>query len=225
MSCTSFEKTKRRYASGFTLMEMMLTVGLIALTATFVGLSISGPDKRTVRLEAQRFIALINLAQDESILTGRPIVLRVDAANRNYAFEVLDFNFNAFEPENEAGDAMPGSEDMQKLGDALLKPRSIPESVAVSFVRKEQERKPATRPGLVVDRVHEILNKSLFEDDEASDFLSEVGEEAVLIEPNGLVSPFTLSLGTDEEQITIELDRFGKAAILDPDTTGYAGIK
>ena len=224
MSCTNFERTKRRCASGFTLMEMMLTVGLIALTATFVGLSISGPDKRTVRLEAQRFIALINLAQDESILTGRPIVLRVDAANRSYAFEVLDFNLNAFES---AGDTSADGDapDNQKLGDSLLKPRSIPESVAVSFVRKEQERKPVTRPGLVVDRVHEILNKSLFEDDKPSDLFDQIGEEAVLIEPNGLISPFTLSLGTDDQQITIELDRFGKAAILEPADTAYSGIK
>lgn len=217
---------ERRYASGFTLMEMMLTVGLIALTATFVGLSISGPDTRTVRLEAQRFVALLNLAQDESILTGRPIVLHVDAANRSYQFEVLDFNLNDFSATDDApeeGDASGSS--TEKLGDALSKPRSIPESVAVTFVRKEQERKPVTRPGLVVDRVHEVLNESLFEDDKPSDVLDQIGEEAVLIEPNGLVSPFTLNLGADEQQLTIELDRFGKAAILDPADSNYAVLK
>ncbi len=201
----------RRRMSGFTLLEMMLTVGLIALTATFVGISISSSDSRVARLEAERFVALLNLAQDESILTGRPIVLTVDANTRQYTFAVLDFNAASFDAEEQDNDN--SSRQPPILADEFLKTRSLPELVSLSFIRKEDPRKEEKSSGMVIDSIHELLNRSLFDYQESKLFDSDTTREEVLIEPSGVITPFSLTFSQEKQQYRVELDRFGRAAI------------
>lgn len=200
--------------SGFTLLEMMLTVGLIALTATFVGINISSSDSRLARLEAERFVALLNLAQDESILTGQPIVLKVDTDARQYNFSVLDFNAPSFI--DTGTDEELGDDDDIQLADEFLKTRKIPEQVSLTYVAKEDQREEGKDSGLVIESVHELLNKSLFDFDEAKLFDTDTSREEVLIEPGGLISPFSLTFRQEEQQYVVELDRFGRAAITEP---------
>ncbi len=200
---------------GFTLLEMMLTVGLIALTATFVGISISSSDSRTAGLEAQRFVALVNLAQDESILTGRPILLQVAAEQRSYSFSMMPLDSFNFAHQAVDADAVVDNDSPPQLADEFLKTRVIPDTVTLAFERMDDVLKPTTSPSMQIERVHEILNQSMFdtEDDKTDDPL---GREEVLIEPNGLISPFSLTLTQDEQTYTIELDRFGRAGITKP---------
>ena len=200
--------------AGFTLLEMMLTVGLIALTATFVSISIGQSDNKLALLEAKRFVALVNLAQDESILTGRPIELTVNMAERQYQFAVLKESgiFN-----NEASDADlldDIDEESSPLSDSFLKPRVIPQAVKIDFSLKPLERKKSGASKFVATRVHEILNESIL--DKAGDIFDDKPDEnTVLIEPNGIISPFSLSLSVDKFISKVELDRFGKAAIVE----------
>lgn len=199
---------------GFTLLEMMLTVGLIALTATFVGINISSSDSRVARLEAERFVALLNLAQDESILTGRPIVLSVDTGSRQYTFAVLDFNAASFDESNVGDDNL--SQQAIKLPDEFLKTRAVPELVSLSFVRKEDEREVEKSNGMRIQSIHELLNRSLFDDDKDKLFDSESTRQEVLIEPGGVISPFSLTFSQEKQQYVVELNRFGRVAITEP---------
>ena len=215
----SCNQTIRQHAalpriSGFTLLEMMLTVGLIALTATFVGISISSSDSRVARLEAERFVALLNLAQDESILTGRPIVLTVDANLREYTFAVLDFNLASVDADEEDSDS--SNPQPAALADEFLKTRSLPELVSLSFIREEDPRKEEKNKGMVIDSIHELLNRSLFDFQENDLFDSDETSEEVMIEPSGLISPFSLTFSQEKQQYKVELDRFGRAAISEP---------
>lgn len=199
---------------GFTLLEMMLTVGLIALTATFVSINIGQSDNKLALLEAKRFVALVNLAQDESILTGRPIQLTVNVSERQYQFIALQ-ETDIFEPKISDADPLDdAAEDSSPLSDSFLKPRIIPQVVKIDFSLKAVKRNKNETSKFVVTRVHEILNESIL--DKAGDiFDDEQGDNTILIEPNGMISPFSLSLSVDKYISKVELDRFGKAAILE----------
>lgn len=200
--------------SGFTLLEMMLTVGLIALTATFVGISISSSDSRLGRLEAERFVALLNLAQDESILTGRPIVLSLDTHSRQYSFAVLDFNAASFDESGVDDDS--SNQQPAKLADEFLKTRVVPELVSLSFIRKEDQREDEQSNGMVIQSVHELMNRSLFDFEEDKLFVSDTTREEVLIEPGGVITPFSLTFTQEKQEYVVELNRFGRVAIAAP---------
>ena len=58
-----------RQQAGFTLLEMMVVVVIIGIIMSFATLSIGGGDRRADELkrEAQRFMALLELASSEAI--------------------------------------------------------------------------------------------------------------------------------------------------------------
>ncbi|MCP4007938.1 MAG: prepilin-type N-terminal cleavage/methylation domain-containing protein [Proteobacteria bacterium] len=206
----------RNPGSGFTLLEMMLTVGLIALTATFVGLSIGRSDAKLADLEAKRFVALLNLAQDESIVSGRPLLLTMDTTTHSYQFAPLDVspvfveeNFDDEELRDDLDEADHGAQ-----ADSFFKQRFIPERLKIEFSLLPEVEDENEENGFVPKRVHEILNKSLFER-EGQELKEQAAQNIIVIEPNGLISPFSLSLSIDEHASRIGLDRFGKAALLD----------
>lgn len=204
---------------GFTLLEMMLTVGLIAVTATFVGLNINQSDTQLANLEAKRFIALLNLAQDESILTGRPIMLTVDASARRYHFSPIEATAVFLQSETDEDDQEETDSQASRLtydpkADRFYQPREFPEKLVVQFTRLAKPVKKNAGSSMVPKRVHEILNQDLFDKDEES-LDQEPDEDAVVIEPNGLVSPFTLSLSIAGQTVNVGLDRFGRAALVE----------
>lgn len=207
-------KSVQLRVSGFTLLEMMLTVGLIALTATFVGISISSSDSRVARLEAERFVALLSLAQDESILTGRPIVLTLDTNARVYSFAVLDFNAASFDESGVDDDS--SSLPPAKLADEFLKTRQLPEFVSITFSRIEDETEAVKSNGMVIESIHEMMKKSLFDSDEDTLFDPDYSREEVLVEPSGVISPFSLTFSQEKQQYVVELNRFGRVAIAEP---------
>ena len=199
---------------GFTLLEMMLTVGLIALTAVFVTINIGSSDGRLVPLEAKRFVALVNLAQDESILTGQAIKLTVNASEHSYHFVAIDAEFGLLSGTKDPDDLGSEAADKKAIGDEFLKIRKIPEAIQIQFSREPRSKKKTTASKFVAKRVHEILNESIL--DKASNrFDDDNDESGILIEPNGLITPFTLSLSAEKKNAKIELDRFGKASIVD----------
>ncbi|MBQ1784084.1 MAG: type II secretion system minor pseudopilin GspH [Gammaproteobacteria bacterium] len=64
---------------GFTLLEILLVAALIGLAASVVMLSVgrSGPEQ-DVQTEAERFVALFQLVQEESEMSGDELGLRVE---------------------------------------------------------------------------------------------------------------------------------------------------
>ena len=74
-----------RYAeNGFTLVELMVVMVIVALAATAVVLAI--PDARGgVTAEAERFAARAKAARDSAIVEARPALLSVDAAGYGVA--------------------------------------------------------------------------------------------------------------------------------------------
>ena len=71
-------------ANGFTLVELMVVLAIMALAATAVVLTIPG-EERTVRSEADRLAARIAAARDVAVIEGRSVA--VTFAPSGYGFE------------------------------------------------------------------------------------------------------------------------------------------
>ena len=89
--------------AGFTLVELMMTVAIIAMAAAAVVMV--APDPRpAVGAEAERFAARLTSARDEAVLTNRPIAVETTAAG--YGFQAFDglhwtgFQDGPFKPVN-----------------------------------------------------------------------------------------------------------------------------
>lgn len=96
---------------GFTLLEVLVVIVIIAVLSGFVGLSIGGGANRALDEEARRLVALIDLASQESILNAQDMVLGVEESG--YTFLVKG-DEGEFVPVDERG---------------ALRPRQLPDNI------------------------------------------------------------------------------------------------
>ena len=70
--------------SGFTLIELLVVMLVMALAAGLI-VAVAQPDERThLRVEAERLAQLLDLAAEESRLTGNPIAWTADVARYRF---------------------------------------------------------------------------------------------------------------------------------------------
>lgn len=70
----------RRLAAGFTLLEVMVVLVLIGIITSFALLAVGGGPRERLAEEAQRLAALVELHQQEAILSGEPRGIRFNRA-------------------------------------------------------------------------------------------------------------------------------------------------
>jgi len=75
-----------RKQHGFTLIEIMVVVIIIAVMSVAVSLSLGGNTDRNARLQANRFMAVVNEVRDEAIIAGDNYALTVEEKARTYRF-------------------------------------------------------------------------------------------------------------------------------------------
>lgn len=88
---------RRRH--GFTLIEILAVVAILALMATFVAPNLGALRERRLRAEAQGLVAQLELARQRTIVTGVPHRILFDLEEVGYRLEWLDEDAN--------GDAAP----------------------------------------------------------------------------------------------------------------------
>lgn len=86
----------RARAAGFTLLELLMVVALIATASALVTLSLPDPDRAVLERDGQRLAALLDSARAQSRASGRPVFWRaIDGG----------FRFEGMQP---SGQAAPG---------------------------------------------------------------------------------------------------------------------
>jgi general secretion pathway protein H len=79
--------TIQHQQSGFTLIEIMVVVIIIAVMSVVVLSSLDGNNDRAARLQANRFMAVVNEVRDEAIISGDNFALIVDDKAGSYHFQ------------------------------------------------------------------------------------------------------------------------------------------
>lgn len=104
--------------SGFTLIEVMVGVAIFAVLSALIVSSLRNNGDRNAKLEAQRFIAVMNEVRDEAVISGKTLILQMDEKSSSYDFSVLG-----------ASDSAGSS----SLADSLLRRRSLHSSVKLKW--------------------------------------------------------------------------------------------
>lgn len=125
----------QRTQRGFTLLEMMVVLALVAISVTFVVLNLQRDTDSVAEKEARRFANLIEQARSESILSGRPYAVKVDPDHRTYTF--LEHQKDWLVVKN----------------DDMFRPRNFPQDLTISF---ETTGIPETGDLLVIEGLGEI---------------------------------------------------------------------
>ncbi len=122
---------------GFTLIEIMVVVVIIAVVSVAVVSSLSGSDDRAARLQADRFMAVVNEVRDEAIIAGDNFILSVDERAGTYGFESIY--------------------SQTESKDSLLKDRNVDPEVELKWAVFEVfEDDPEAEPKVLISSLGEI---------------------------------------------------------------------
>jgi len=116
---TRLARAPRVRSDGFTLLELLVVVGIIAIIVSLVGVQLARSPGEVVRNESERLALLMQAARDEAILQGR--VFAFGAARDSYRFLRLD----------------PEGKLQVTKDDELLRPRTLPAGVSIESLQVE----------------------------------------------------------------------------------------
>ena len=117
--------------SGFTLIEIMVVLLIVAITIGMVGINLQRGDNNRVQEETDRIVILLQAAREEAILQGQ--VFAVQFSEDGYRFLRLNHK---------------GKLELIEQDDVLA-PRSLPDGVTLSFTMDGAVAE--TEAGLVLD--------------------------------------------------------------------------
>ena len=85
--CMDHKKVSHNY--GFTLIEILVVIAIIGLMLALLTINLSRDLDRLARLEAERFLVIVNEVRDEAIITGESYLLYINEDSQpSYRFEV-----------------------------------------------------------------------------------------------------------------------------------------
>ena len=184
-----------RAVRGFTLLEILVVVALIGLTAVLVVVNISGGgEEGKLQTEAERLVALIKLVQEETELTGQELGLRVE--EDGYLWVAL----------------ADGGRWLPLEYDRFLTQRTLDEAMVLKL---ELENLPFVEEGERLTETGGLFeDKPLFEaEDDEQKF-----EPQILILPGGEMTPFRISLLHQDLELEwwLEGNELGELRLLPP---------
>jgi general secretion pathway protein H len=123
---TSVPGSKPRRTGGFTLIELMVVVALIAIATALVGLSLRDPQQAQLEREAERLVALLETARAEARAGGLTVRWRPATTEGPNQFEFLGLPQRIQLPQRWLGDAvtvdLDGNRHELQLGPEPLLP-------------------------------------------------------------------------------------------------------
>lgn len=166
------KRNSPKHEAGFTLIEVMVGVAIFAVLSAMIVSSIRSNGDRNAKLEAQRFIAVVNEVRDEAVISGKTFALQINEKGLSYGFSVLGRDTQA-----------------SSVPDTLIRTRKLHRSVKLkwqvyeSFNEEEgseQVQADKLNPDVIITSLGEITPFEVrFGGDEA-DFLVALNEEGAL---------------------------------------------
>jgi general secretion pathway protein H len=167
----------RHRSAGFTLLEMLLTVFLIGLMIGLVAIKIDRNADDIAKLEARRFVALVDHLRDEATFTGLPMGIEVSRTDGRYRFWELRDKWTQIDKVE------------------VLRERVVPDPIIIEL-RLLQEKKGSEHD----------QSAQQTQEGEAKQEPNATPKNLVLVEPNGIIRPFIASFKGDQHRFVISLD-------------------
>ncbi len=178
--------TESTAGRGFTLVEVLVVVVIIALLATFVVIRLptSSGDRMLAR-EVNRMTALLQLASEEALFQGRDLGLHID---------LNSYSWHQFDPQ--ALNWIP-LQDIE-----ALRPRELPELVEFELVVEGRGAKlePSDKERRQIrERERQAADENEEEDDDDDEGTVQASTVApqVMILASGELTPFTLAFQSE----------------------------
>ncbi|MGI9318526.1 MAG: prepilin-type N-terminal cleavage/methylation domain-containing protein [bacterium] len=163
--------------SGFTLLEMLLTVFLIGLAVGLVALNVERSADDIAKLEARRFAALVSHLQDEATLIGLPMGIEISKTDNRYRFWELDETWRLIDKVE------------------VLRERTVPNPIVVELMLLQDQKDS------------NLTEDSQETQPEQSDEKPAAApKNLVVVEPTGIVRPFIATFRGEQTLFTISLD-------------------
>jgi len=184
---------------GFTLIEVIVVVAIIGLLATLIVSSMSSDGDRLASIESKRFVAVVNEARDESIISGKVLALSVQEGASQYQFQELTNSWTSMQ------------------ASSLFKPREVAPEVELDWDIIESPWAQNVQDGLQ-DAIASLTNEDLDENElkrRTSELksLQALSKQSILISPLGEIDPFELKfIGNDNVYIAF-LDAEGVVSL------------
>lgn len=89
-------RTQARFASGFTLLEILVTLVIVAAMAAMLVFSFKDSSQQKLRREASDFAVVLNAAADEAVMRGVEIGVVLD--DEGYRFVIFDPETKRWQP-------------------------------------------------------------------------------------------------------------------------------
>jgi type IV fimbrial biogenesis protein FimT len=118
---TTFTSSRARSLAGFTIIELMVTVSIVAILASFAAPSfISMIRRNTITTQTNAFITALNLARSEAIRRGSPVAI-CKSSDQSTCLDVADGSWSdGWIIFNNPADADP-DEPTVDAGEAIIK--------------------------------------------------------------------------------------------------------
>ncbi|KKD59905.1 general secretion pathway protein GspH [Grimontia sp. AD028] len=163
---------RRGRPSGFTLLEILLVMVLLAISAVIVVPNLPQNKSDEAKEEAQRFFQLIQLWTEQSLLTGQTFGLNVEKDG----YQLLRLTREDWEP----------VEQERNITSVTL-PEGLVLDLEVSGFVSEEDR--------LFDR------ESLFDEEMFADEENKPPQPQVVLMGNGEIIPFTLTIVADKKRL------------------------
>ena len=138
-------QTSEAGSKGFTLLELMVVVAIMAIATAGVGLAMRDSTRSQLERDAQRLVAMLESARAQSRMTANPVIWRATADG---------FTFEGLSP------AAPASQwldpDVQETGPATLQlgPEPI---IGAQQIQLVSVSRPTQRVTIATDGVHPFM--------------------------------------------------------------------
>ncbi len=175
-----------RRDTGFTLIEILVVVTIIAIVTSVAMLSLSlVGDDRDSQTEARRLASLLEVALDESVMQGREFGIELMSGG---------YRFVEYDPQSSQWAEIPYDE--------TLRPRNLPEGVTMELYMEDQRVVLSEEPAEIKTQDEDSMVRE-----------TEQYAPHVFVFSSGDVTPFEIHLSRTqmEDPVVLSVDMLGQA--------------
>ncbi|MBU3629013.1 prepilin-type N-terminal cleavage/methylation domain-containing protein [Polynucleobacter sp. AP-Reno-20A-A9] len=145
MLVSSTSKMRRAVDAGFTLIELLVAIAIMAVMLGVAILAIPNHDERYWKDNLDQLVSSLNLAQDESAMSGTPMIAQIDSAGWRFFVPNSNGAYGSQGSAGSMGSSAPGGQSISLAGNGsggAVSPVNNPSGLMPDVYRPQSWYKP-----------------------------------------------------------------------------------